>query len=210
MKNNFLQSKKNITVRPCFSLFASYPACSRGFSLVELLVTISIFVAVTGVVLINFPSFSSHIALDNLAHEVALAVRQAQVFGSSSREFGTGSGIFLSRGAHFDRTQNTTFLLFADADGNDLYSGESELEEMFTIGQRNYISGICGFVTSASNCTVLDTVDITFMRPNPEPTILGSVGGSGAPYSYVTITVSSSAGNTRNIAVWSNGQIAIQ
>lgn len=172
--------------------------------------TVSIFIIVTGVVLVNFPSFSSKIALDNLAHEVALAVRQAQVFGVSSREFGVGTGVFPTRGAHFNSAQNTTFLLFVDTDGNNKYSGASELAETFTIGRRNYISSICGFVTSTSNCTPLDTVDIIFTRPDPEPIILGRIDNSEALYSYTAVTVSSPSGADRAVAVWSNGQIAIQ
>lgn len=183
---------------------------SAGFTLIEMLVTISVFVTVTAVVLVNFPSFSSKIALDNLAHEVALAVRQAQVFGVSAREFGVGTGVFPTRGAHFDGVQNTTFFLFVDTDGNNKYSGTPELAETFTIGRRNYISSLCGFVTSVSSCTPLDTVDIVFTRPDPEPTILGKVDSSEALYSYTTITVSSPGGASRTIAVWSNGQIAIQ
>ncbi|MBI2109178.1 MAG: prepilin-type N-terminal cleavage/methylation domain-containing protein [Parcubacteria group bacterium] len=182
----------------------------EGFSLVELLVTVSIFVIVTSIVLINFPSFSSKIALDNLAHEVALSVRQAQVFGVSSKESAIGSGIFPSHGAHFDINQNAKFSLFIDIDENNKYTGESELSETFNIQRRNYISEICGFLTSASSCTPLDVVDIVFTRPNPEPTLLGKVGVSENLYSYATITISSPSGATRSVVVWSNGQIAIQ
>ena len=82
----------------------------KGFTLIELLVTVSMFIIITSVVLVNFPSFSSKISLDNLAHEVALAVRQAQVFGVSSREFGVGSGIFPTHGVHFDKNQKRMIL----------------------------------------------------------------------------------------------------
>ncbi|MBI2047819.1 MAG: prepilin-type N-terminal cleavage/methylation domain-containing protein [Parcubacteria group bacterium] len=182
----------------------------RGFTLIELLVTVSMFIIITSVVLVNFPSFSSKISLENLAHEVALAVRQAQVFGVSSREFGVGSGIFPTHGVRFDKNQNTTFFLFVDTDDNGVYTGAQELSETFTIQRRNYISEICGFLTPTSSCTLLDTVDITFTRPNPEPSILGIVDVSQSLYSYTTITVTSPSGATQTVAVWSNGQIAIQ
>tara|TARA_Y100000031_G_scaffold150898_2_gene191139 strand:+ start:55555 stop:56157 length:603 start_codon:yes stop_codon:yes gene_type:complete len=181
-----------------------------GFSLVELLVTVSIFVVITGIVLINFPSFSSKIALENLANEIALAVRQAQVFGIASREFGIGSGIFPTHGAHFDSAQTTTFFIYADTNDNSKYDGDAELLETFTVRRRNYISELCGFQFSDSICTPLTKLDITFSRPDPEPTILGTTDTGEANYSYATITIKSPPGNTRMVTVWSNGQIAIQ
>lgn len=183
---------------------------SEGFSLVELLVTISIFVIVTGIVLVNFPSFSSKIALDNLAHEIALAIRETQVFGVASKETTAGSRIFPTRGAHFDKSQNTTFVLFIDADDNNRYGGAPELIETFNIQRRNYISEICGYAMPGSSCTPLDSLDITFTRPNPEPSVMGMVGTSEALYSYATIAITSPKGISRKIVVWSNGQIAIQ
>lgn len=183
---------------------------NRAFTIAELLVSISIFVIITSVVLVNFPGFSSQIALDNLAHEVALAVRQAQVFGVSAKESGIGSGIFPTHGVHFENTQDNVFYLFFDLNDNNKYEGISELSETFNIQRRNYISSICGFVTPVSGCTNLATLDITYARPNPEPTILGIVGAEEAFYSYATITVTSPRGSNRVIAVWSNGQIAIK
>lgn len=181
-----------------------------GFSLVELLVTVSIFVVTTGIVLVSFPTFSSKIALDNLAHEVALAIRQAQVFGVAAKETIPGSGIFGGHGVRFDSSQNTTFYLFTDTDGNNKYSGSGELLETFNIQRRNYISSICGHLTSSSGCTALTAVDITFDRPDPEPTLLGNVQGSETLYSYVVLILSSPSGVARSVSVWSNGQIAIQ
>ncbi len=187
------------------------PTFQKGFSLVELLVTVSIFTVITGIILINFPSFSSKIALENLANEIALAVRQAQVFGVASREFGIGSSIFPTHGAHFDSTQATTFFIYADTNDNSKYDGDAELLETFTVRRRNYISGLCGFLTSDSICTPLTKLDVTFSRPDPEPTVLGTIAnGEEANYSYATITVKSPPGNTRMVRVWSNGQIAIQ
>ncbi|MEK7179017.1 MAG: prepilin-type N-terminal cleavage/methylation domain-containing protein [Patescibacteria group bacterium] len=182
----------------------------RGFSLTELLVTVSIFVIVAGVVLVNFPSFSSRIALENLAHEIALVVRQAQVFGVASREFGPGSGIFPTHGAHFDISANTSFTLFADTNENGLYGGSGELIETLRIQRGNVISSLCGYATASSPCTSLDTLHITFTRPDPEARIIGSAGGSSSEYSYSTITVRSTGGNTNMVTVWSNGQIAVQ
>ncbi len=188
--------------------YTLYP--ERGFSLVELLVSISIFTIVTGIVLANFPSFSSKIALENLGHEIALTIRQAQVFGVASREFGVGSQIFPSHGVRFESAENATFSLYADVDKNKKYTDVSELLETFTIRGGNHISQICGFLTPSSNCISLQTLDVVFTRPDPEPSIIGKIEGGESSYSYATVTVESRRGATSIVTVWSNGQIAIQ
>ena len=48
-----------------------------GFTLVELLVTITIFVILTGVVLVNSNSFDNSVLLNNFAYDVALTIKEA-------------------------------------------------------------------------------------------------------------------------------------
>ena len=62
-----------------------------GFTLVELLVTISIFVILTGVVLFNSNSFDSTVLLNNFGYDIALTIKQAQSFGVNVREDNTGN-----------------------------------------------------------------------------------------------------------------------
>lgn len=52
-----------------------------GFTLIEFVVIISIFAIMAGVALVNFAGFRSNVGLNNLAHDIALTIRQAQVFG---------------------------------------------------------------------------------------------------------------------------------
>ena len=53
----------------------------KGFTLVELLVTIVIFVIITGVVLVNSNKFDSSVLLHNFTYDVALTIKQAQTYG---------------------------------------------------------------------------------------------------------------------------------
>ncbi len=57
----------------------------KGFTLIEFIVILSIFAIMAGVALINFNSFRSNVGLNNIAHDIALTVRQAQVFGWASQ-----------------------------------------------------------------------------------------------------------------------------
>lgn len=101
---------------------------SGGFTLVELLVTITIFVILTGIVLFNQSRFNSTILLTNLAYDTALTVRQAQTYGLNIKEFNSDnvSTNFLPYGVHFDISNSNfskSFILFADLDYDPTIEG---------------------------------------------------------------------------------------
>lgn len=53
----------------------------KGFTLIEFVVIISIFAIMASVALFNFKGFQNNVAINNVAHDIALVIRQAQVFG---------------------------------------------------------------------------------------------------------------------------------
>jgi prepilin-type N-terminal cleavage/methylation domain-containing protein len=103
----------------------------RGFTLVELMVSISIFIIITSVTLVNYPRFSNKLSLDLLAEDVALSVRQAQVFGASvlgTKTVGQNSTkAFKAYGIHFEaplpNAATYKYLIFADINGDRIYDG---------------------------------------------------------------------------------------
>ncbi len=101
-------------------------AVNVGFSMVELMISIGIFMLITGILLANFPSFSSKISLENLAYEIALSIREAQIYGLSVKQFGTG-GFDYGYGIHFDNTDYNSFILFADINANQKYDSAINL-----------------------------------------------------------------------------------
>ncbi len=58
---------------------------SAGFSILELLVVIAIFLIITGVVLLDIPSFRRKTAIDLAAQEIATCIRGAQVYGTAKK-----------------------------------------------------------------------------------------------------------------------------
>lgn len=63
----------------------------KGFTLIEFVVIISIFAIMASVALFNFQGFRSNVAISNLSHDIALTLRQAQVFGWSSQTNTSGT-----------------------------------------------------------------------------------------------------------------------
>ena len=143
-----------------------------------MLVVLAIIVVITAIVFAGNTLFNRSLTLINTTYDVALSIRQAQVFGVSSRTFNatqnTGYGI------HFNRTTNLTYLMYADtypAPGNAanchcanaacaalpdakpgncaydaVYGGnQSELVTQYTLGAGVTISDFCG--PDSSNTT---------------------------------------------------------
>lgn len=191
---------------------------SPGFSVVELLVSVGIFIFITTIVLVKHSQFSGNILLGNLAYDVALSIRQAQVYGLSVREFGAGTGTFVSGyGIHFAAGSPTTYFLFADLPpGEDQkYSGSAEIAEMFSLYQGNTIARFCGVLPGgAKRCSDGDTpiasLDIFFSRGGFPA--LPAVITSDLPESYgqAEIVVRSRSLSERSVFVASTGQISVE
>ena len=184
---------------------------SAGFTMVELMVSAGILVIISSLVLVQHARFSGNLLISNLAYDMALTLRQAQVYGLSVREFGTGSGEFdIGYGVHFDQATPTSYVLFVDRDKNGLYGGSTENVEIFTLRQGNFIRDFCATLPSgAEKCSgsSFTTLDIVFVRPNPDAHIRSDIVGD--LYESARTTVESRQGVTRTIDVVATGQISV-
>lgn len=179
--------------------------------MVELMVSAGILVIISSLVLVQHARFSGNLLISNLAYDIALTLRQAQVYGLSVREFGTGSGEFdVGYGVHFDQSSPTTYVLFVDRDKDGRYGGAADNVEIFTLRQGNTIDGFCATLPSGSEkCANVEftTLDIVFVRPDPDANIRSDVVGD--LYESARITVKSRQGVTRAIDVVATGQISV-
>lgn len=136
---------------------------NKGFTLIEFVVIISIFAIMAGVALVNFSGFRTNIGLNNLAHDIALTIRQAQVFGwSTTTDIGTSQSIQLdemtgnpkryAEGVFFKFEGGAfakEFILYTKADataGNEFYvdtQGVADVvRDVITIQGLNHIAAI--------------------------------------------------------------------
>ena len=181
--------------------------------MVELVVSVGILVVITSIVLVNHSFFGGNILVGNLAYDVALSIRQAQVFGLSVREFGIGTGQFdVGYGVHFDSDSPTSYRLFADVDKGKTFDIGDGTQEAFTISQGYSIARVCATNTAAVEvCTDdgdITTLDIVFIRPDPDAYIRAD-GDAATIYERARIVVQSPRGTTREVVVESTGQISI-
>ncbi len=202
---------------------SSFPFYSNsGFSLIEMVVVIGIFAVLSSVVFANYGDFNVKASLDNLTHQVALYVRQAQVYGisvsSTYSEF-KGYGVYFSASS----ADQKTFIFFNDQNGNGRYdpmsspcSGDpsDECVEKIKVQSGDYIYQIWANQKTLSPGTELEAVHIVFTRPNPDARILGINKSDGSTFAGqiadVEIYLKSAREAVKRIVVWSTGQVAVE
>ena len=205
---------------------------SRAFTLIELIVVCAIIVMIASLILANHGRFGGQVLLQNFAYDVALSLRQAQVYGisvqrfgeASDRRFNAGYGIFIGN------TPTTEYVLFADSDPlppalpNNWYTeGSDEVRTRNSINRGYVIEKICVPAGADTSCHAVDNLHIVFLRPEPDAWISWKeLGASGAlnectESSYdegecgpsARIVMKSPRGELMSVIVYNNGQIAV-
>jgi prepilin-type N-terminal cleavage/methylation domain-containing protein len=184
----------------------------KGFTLIELIAVLGIFAILTSVVVFNYSRFRSETILTNMAYEVALSLREAQIYGVSARNAkGIATPDFkLPYGILFKDDSNQYFL-FADTNGQTgdgeftgtdcINSGGDTCITPYTMQQNIKIDRIC-----TDSEIDIDSASVLFRRPNPEPII--SAGSAITP-SFVQIKLVSQSNSIRYVLVYNNGQVAV-
>lgn len=197
----------------------------RGFTLIELMVTIAIMITMTTLLLYNYPESAIRITLINSIHSVALLVREAQVRGSAIDSVNSslgGYGVKIAIPANSNTL--STAILFGDTVsgslspyglpiGNGLFETVpiNETKSTLTLPVNYNITKIC-VGQGTSTCSVLpgSYVIISFMRPSPLPNIYFN-GSQTINYSKACIEMQSprapSVGHIRSVEVYSSGMI---
>lgn len=171
---------------------------TKGFTLIEFVVIISIFAIMASVALLNFNGFRSNISLNNLANDIGLVVRQAQVFGwANQSSTGSNPGIILdgtdalsgnpirySDGVYFNDPKKILLYKKTTASGDPFYdSALDRIIDTIQVSGPNSISSIYSAQTKADlvldvdgpsgTASALTELSIAFSRPKPEALFYG-------------------------------------
>ncbi|HXK35130.1 MAG TPA: type II secretion system protein [Candidatus Paceibacterota bacterium] len=192
----------------------------KGFTIIELIVVITIFSILVTVALFNFQGFNESIALSNLSQQIAMFVKKAQTAGSLGRlpapnlqaiALGFNPKWVPTYGIHFEK--GNPFCYFVDLDSPNSsnykkYNGtgscgfDEGLEE--TALQAGYqiadLQANEGLVTNITN------LDISFTRPNLSAAILAD----GIIVDQAEIYISSPKGKQKKIVIHRIGQISVE
>ncbi|MFM2357891.1 MAG: hypothetical protein RJA61_628 [Candidatus Parcubacteria bacterium] len=181
---------------------------TTGFSLIELMVVIGIMAVIATISLFNYSSFNSELALTNLAYEVALTVREAQVFGSSVKVSGAGSSFDNAYGVFFNKSTPGSFISFVDSNGDREFDVGEETAT-HTLSRGNTIADICRIKQSDNlNQCNENFTHITFLRPSLDARI--ELSSSNPPYKGVVIILGAPDNKQKAIRIQKTGQISVE
>jgi prepilin-type N-terminal cleavage/methylation domain-containing protein len=223
---------KDTAVKKQQVLGQDYTCGKKGFSLPELIIVIAIFAIITTIAMFDQARLNSSTLLTNMAYEIALSVREAQVYGIGVRDSSfstTATGIFSGQyGAHFNIATPREVMVFGNA--SETYvpynpSGpgtQARVRYVFENQRGNFISAICvGNLESGApracqtgQPEISNVAEVVFRRPVPAPNIYkGSAVGTMTPTPagervYVVVHTLDRA-NCRVVVVEPTGQIRV-
>lgn len=178
----------------------------RGFTLVEVLVSLGIFAVLTGVVLSNYRGYNTNALFANASEDIVLALRQAQVYGVGVK--GVGSSFTTPYGVLFEEG-TSSISIFADSNSDGIYKPSDDLV-IETINwpsnikiRKNPDEGL------ACDGGTTPNLWVTFRRPNPDAFIKRNAGPACALGGKITI-FDSNTNKTASVVVTSAGQISLQ
>lgn len=180
---------------------------SRGVTLIEMMVVLAIFGILLSIVVFNYNKFTDDTVLTNMAYEVALSVREAQLFGTAVKgqtsEFGHPVGLYF--------TQNSdSYVLFID-NNNDLKFNplQDTTYNTLTLLRKITISGL--EISSSGSCGgSLSSAVILFKRPDVEPYVGNNSSENTGKYKKLQIQLITKGGKSKYVIINEVGSIEVK
>lgn len=167
MKQKNKKTKKQESKKNCFYVFMfSCFRARKGFTLVELMISISIIGMLTAVFLANYRSGGIRTDLIGNTQKMASDIRVAQNFSLGTKDF-NGATPAGGWGIYFDINDPNSYIIFADINGDYTYNVEDEKYSQTTLAPRLAINELRVEDTS------VDAIHIIFLPPDPETIING-------------------------------------
>lgn len=196
----------------------------RGFTLVELIVSVSIMMVVLTITLMQRPSVAIRLSLSDGTSNIDLLLRESQLQGSAINAV---NGTVGGAGAFFDLSTSTKALKFRDVIdpsissalgvGNGLYEPGVDLKDSeVTLSQGNKIAKLCvsagtsTFSCNEENDPDVEDLTISFKRPKTTAAIYIN-GATTTAYGAACIELHSikapETGHVRSIYIFRSGMI---
>lgn len=189
----------------------------KSFTLVELMLVMTIIMVITALVLLNYRAGGQHLALSRSANKLAQDIRRAQEMAVSAAVCESCGGIVPHRyGIYSDSSADnpTSYLMFADInnDGSWLPADDIEVKRLY------YEPGVFLSSITDSACSTwppgpgIWRPHITFSPPDPATEL--KVGWVPTLFScteiILTLQVGDSSGPTKKVKVNSAGLIYVE
>ncbi|MCI5108600.1 MAG: prepilin-type N-terminal cleavage/methylation domain-containing protein [Candidatus Pacebacteria bacterium] len=170
---------------------------TSGFTLVEMVISISIILIITAVIMLSQRNFSETVELINVSQRVATVIREAQVKGLAV-EILDDDYPLAGRGVYFDGSVN--YIYFSDTNENYKYDVGEEISSHFLRPGFTFGEVLCG----SSSC---DELNVVYRRPETQAYFYDE---TGLFYDdTVSIPVVSDQGRVQTVKVLRTGQITV-
>lgn len=198
----------------------SFKQKNKGFTLVEMLISVGIFTVMSAIILANYPEFRSRSALDNLTAQVAIVFREAQVYGISVREEGDAD-FDIGYGVHIDidstKTGDKELVIFADRNKDKMFNPGTDKDsdsilETFKLTGGESITQLCAPSCVGGTIRPQEQPSLTavFVRPNPDA-YFSVKGALDESLSSISLKISNRSGSySRYVEVYTTGQISVR
>lgn len=201
----------------------------RGMSYVELIVVLSIFSLLSGVIIYNYQGFQSKVDIKGLANDIAIKIVDAQKTSLSGKlpqatfdpNWKPSYGVFFDLNSKSSSFDNKGFIYFTDLNQDGMIAdctldkdgnGSAECLEKVSLTKNNLISRLDVFYQSDPNNPVPiknGDLTITFSRPSSSA-VFYSQGAKLEDVSRVEITtISPDSSSKAVIQVYSSGRIQV-
>lgn len=215
----------------------SYKVSLKGFTLIELSISLAIMGMMMGILLSSYPETAIRLALVNVSHTASLLLREAQVRGSAIDSGNTTldeESPYGGYGVYVETTNPNDMVLFNDfvdlsgskpfglAVGDGLYqkTTPNETNRLVVFPSGYYVSKICVsndlpfvFKCNGDNSPAINNLTISFTRPNPQPDIYIN-NSSAVNFSAACIELRSprapAVGHVRAVQIFNSGMIRTQ
>lgn len=207
---------------------------AKGFTLVELMVSVAIFAFMTSLLVTKYGNFNQTILLSNLAYDTALILRTAQTFGLSVKQgqsplttdafvpsFNVAYGVVFNKmgsmvcGGSYNSTR---FAMYSDSDYNGIYNNDchESVVTSYALKKGALVSALCVGTSGTSCNTDASRLDVTYKRPAPEAiicpdsTLNNTATKDCEKYVYAEITLNLPGQGSRKVVIYKNGQIEVK
>ena len=172
---------------------------SKGFTIIEFLIVISIIGIFSVITIPNYRSAQQQLALQRSASKLAQDIRRAQEMAMSTEELSTGD-LPEGYGVYIDKGESDRYYIYADINGNERYDSGEEQGEAIYLEKEVCIET---FVPPSVNFS------INFKPPDP---VVKMKNQAGEDKKNVTITIALKANplRTKNIIVNEAGLIYVE
>ena len=172
-----------------------------GFTLIEILVSISIISILTILVFSNYYSGRRQFALQRSAHKLTQDLRRAQEMAMSAKKSPLGNEPKTGYGVFFEENEKE-YKLYADIDSNEFFTSENdEIVETIKLEKGVHIKEI------NSNSSP-KKISVNFKPPDPTVKIKFLVGGANE--AIITLSLVTDDSKTKTIKINKVGRIEIE